>query len=407
MLTSEQRKQFNEIFEELGKSLDITQSQYEAAVKSYQFVGDWLSKSNSSLAPYNPEILPQGSFLLGTMIKPVHEDDDLDIDLVCRLDGKKSSWSQYNLKHAVGDRLKEHETLKRMLDKEGRRCWTLIHRESAKFHLDVLPSIVSSNFKILLEKSMSAADISNVAELAIRITDKSTLNYFTSSNPMEWLKSNPFGYAVWFKARASLDIYKSFKLSEAVQPVPIFEQQKLPLQRVVQILKRHRDIMFNGDDDKPISIIITTLSAKAYQAQVNVIDALINVVNNMENFIDERYDYKIGRMIKWIANPVNPEENFADKWVSNRKKQENFYNWLRQIKYDVAHITEQRGLHKIQESLSASFGMNAVNKAFANIGEEAREFRESGNMKMAAGTGVLGSSGRTGVLYHNNFGSND
>jgi hypothetical protein len=410
-MTPEQRKQFNEIFDELGKSLDITPAQYQAAVTSYQFVGDWLSKPESPLAPYSPEILPQGSFLLGTMIKPIHDDDDLDVDLVCRLLGKKSSWSQYDLKKIVGDRLKDNETLKRMLDKEGRRCWTLLHRDSAKFHMDVLPAIVSSNFKVILEKSlsasMSASDLKNVAELAIRITDKLTSNYFTSTNPDEWLKSNPFGYAAWFKVRASLDIYKSIILSEAVQPVPEYKKQKLPLQRAVQIKKRHRDIMFNGDDDKPISIIITTLAAKAYQGQTDVIEALISIVNTMENFIEERYDSKSGRIIKWIANPVNPEENFADKWPANPKKQENFYRWLRQIKSDVENITSQRGLHNIQEALSAPFGKSAVNSAFSNIGESAREFRESGAMKMTAGTGVLGTVGRTGVSYHNNFGNGE
>jgi hypothetical protein len=405
MLTSQQKQQFNEIFEELGNSLDITQKQHEAAVTSYEFVAQWLAKPESPLAPYKPEILPQGSFLLGTMIRPIHEDDDLDLDLVCRLEGKKQSWSQYDLKKIVGDRLKDHDTLKRMLDEEGRRCWTLLHRDSAKFHMDVLPAIVSSNFKVLLEKSMSASDLRNVVELAIRITDKLTSNYFTSVNPDEWLKSNPFGYAAWFKVRTSLDIYKSFTLSEAVQPVPEYQKQKLPLQRVVQIQKRHRDIMFNGDDDKPISIIITTLAAKAYQGQTDVIEALISIVNTMENFIEERYDSKSGRIIKWIANPVNPDENFADKWPSNPKKQENFYKWLRQIKADVSNITGQRGLHNIQEALSAPFGKIAVNSAFSNIGESARELRESGVMKMTAGTGILGTVGRTGVSYHNNFGN--
>src|SRR5258708_32745064 len=106
MLTSQQKQQFNEIFEELGNSLDITQKQHEAAVTSYEFVAERLAKPESPLAPYKPEILPQGSFLLGTMIRPVHEDDDLDVDLVCRLEGKKQSWSQYDLKKIVGDRLK-------------------------------------------------------------------------------------------------------------------------------------------------------------------------------------------------------------------------------------------------------------------------------------------------------------
>ncbi len=291
-----------------------------------------------------------------------------------------------------------------MLDEEGRRCWTLIHREAAKFHLDILPAVVGSNFTILLEKSMSAGELDKVAELAIRITDKVTSNYYTSVNPYEWLKSNPFGYAAWFKLQASLSLYKSILLRESVQSVPEYEKEKLPLQVVVQILKRHRDIMFNGDEDKPISVIITTLAAKSYRKQTDTIEALIGIVNTMTSMIEDRYDPLLQRTIKWVANPVNSEENFADKWPANPKREENFYKWIRQVKADVENAVDQKGLYRIQEALSNPFGKNAVGDTFGRIGEKARVFRESGVMKMASGTGILSTTGRTNVPYHNNFG---
>lgn len=79
MLTQEENNQFSEILETLGETLDITETQYKAAVSSYGAVGEWLAKPESSLAPYKPIIRPQGSFMLGTMIKPVCEDDVLDV----------------------------------------------------------------------------------------------------------------------------------------------------------------------------------------------------------------------------------------------------------------------------------------------------------------------------------------
>ncbi len=60
------------------------------------------------------------------MIRPIVEDDELDVDLVCRLKSKKTEWTQANVKNAVGYQLKEDEDYKRMLDKEGKRWWTLI-----------------------------------------------------------------------------------------------------------------------------------------------------------------------------------------------------------------------------------------------------------------------------------------
>ena len=123
MFTEEQKTQFDDIFKSLGDSLDVTQSQFEAAVRSYRAVGDWLSKPESSLAPYKPEIRPQGSFMLGTMIRPVNEKDDLDVDLVCELVGKNPNWTQFDLKQKIGARIRNNETYCGMLQKEGRMIY--------------------------------------------------------------------------------------------------------------------------------------------------------------------------------------------------------------------------------------------------------------------------------------------
>ena len=119
------------------------------------------------------------------------------------------------------------------------------------------------------ESLNSSANLSEVGKLAIRITDNERDDFPFETDHTNWLKSNPFGYAKWFFNRAEVSSTKRVMLSEAIKPVPNFQQNKLPLQRVVQILKRHRDMMFNGDDDKPISIIITTLAARAYNKEEN------------------------------------------------------------------------------------------------------------------------------------------
>lgn len=409
MLTKEQKQQFSDILEELGKTLDISKEQYEAAITSYRFVGDWLSKSDSPLAVYSPEILPQGSFLLQTMIKPIHEDDDLDIDLVCKLEKINSTWTQYELKQLIGDRLDANGVLKKLLKHpDGRRCWTLQYADSAKFHLDVLPSVVATGYRPILEKAFSANDLSDTHILGIRITDKKTPNYTTSRNLLEWLKSNPFGYAVWFQDRCNIVMHKVMLLTEAVQPVPQYRTNKLPLQRVVQILKRHRDMMFKGDEHKPISIIITTLASKAYRKETDIIEALINVVNTMEDYIEERWSDEHGKLIKWISNPVNDTENFADKWQQYPQREKNFYPWLNEVKKDLNNIIGQsgKGLQFINESMVKPFGKDAVTKAFSNYGENLRKQREGGSLNVAAKTGMIGTAGTT-VKNHNFYGKEE
>lgn len=408
MLTTEQKKQFSDILEELGKSLDITETQYDNAVKSYQYVGEWLSEGDSPLIPHRPEILPQGSFLLQTMIRPILEDDELDIDIVCKLEKTQKELTQYALKKMVGDRLKANGTLLKLLKlPDGRRCWTLQYAESSKFHLDVLPSVVVANYKAILEKAFEATEFADTQKLGVRITDNLSPIYRTSTNLLEWMKSNPFGYAIWFQNRCKTSVHEVRMMSEAIQPVPKFQKNKTPLQRVVQILKRHRDMWANGDEHKPISIIITTLAAKAYKKETDTIDALVNVVNSMEDYIEEKYIPELGRTIKWIANPVNEEENFADKWIEVNQKQINFYKWMEQAKADINNMTRKRGLQMIQESLEKPFGKDVITKTFSNYGENYLKVRENGALKMAAGTGMLGSTGRTSVTQHTNFGKNE
>ena len=402
MLTIEQKNQFSEILEELGNTLDITETQYKAVVKSYEAVGTWLSKEDSSLAPYSPEILPQGSFILGTMVKPVHDKDDLDIDLVCQLKGKNPNWTQKDLKTKVGDQLKSNEKYRNMLKVEGKRCWTLVYSDSANYHMDVLPSIVNSGYRMILEKAFTDTELKDIDNLAIRITDKKEDNYYTETDHLEWLKSNPFGYARWFYQQATLDFVKSFSINESIKPVPTYQKEKLPLQRVVQILKRHRDMMFDGNENKPISMIITTLAAQAYNKETNIIEALLNIVSNITKYILDFNPYT-GEKMKWIANPVNFQENFADKWVINQVKQNTFYEWVKQVNIDIQNSIGKRGLHLIQESLEKPFGKDVITKAFSNYGEKHRLLRESGGQFMASGTGIIGKEG-TVVKNHHFYG---
>ncbi len=408
MLTKEQKQQFSDILEELGKTLDISETQYEAAVKSYEAVGNWLAKEDSTLAPYSPEILPQGSFMLGTMVKPINEKDDLDIDLVCQLKGKNPEWTQEDLKHKVGERIKDHDTYKQMLDDEGRRCWTLVYSDAANYHLDILPSIVDKGYRMILEKAFSDTELKDIEKLGIRITDNQMDNYEWEASHLEWLKSNPFGYGRWFFQQATLDFRKAFSLNESIAPVPKFKKEKLPLQRVVQILKRHRDMLFNGHEHKPISIIITTLASKAYNKEADIIEALIHVVNDMENYIEERWSDDHGKVIKWISNPVNDEENFADKWQEYPQREKNFYHWLSEVKKDLNNIFGQsgKGLQFINESMVKPFGKDAVTKAFSNYGENLRKQREGGSLNVAAKTGMIGTAG-TAVKNHNFYGKEE
>lgn len=353
--------------EQIAQVLDVTEAQYQQVVDRYTAVSNHLANEDSPLARFQPDIKPQGSFLYGTMIRPIFETDELDVDLVCRLRGKMDSWAQLHLKQAVGERIRENKDYDRMLDDEGDRCWTLVY--SGAFHLDILPAIVGQEHYTLFEKSYVGLAGSQVEELAIRMTDRNRANYRWDPKTQNWPKSNPFGYAKWLKNRASLAFLKGVVLSENVEPLPGYSREKEPLIRIVQILKRHRDIMFGEDDcEKPISIIITTLAAKAYNKETDILKGLLMVLNNMEAHIKDRYSLEHEKSIKWIANPVNEdEENFADKWPNDPNKETKFYDWLEKAKEDFGHI-KNMSISDAYEYLKEVLGTRSVNEALKELG---------------------------------------
>lgn len=78
------RKRLNRILNYLAEELDVPPSKYHEAKERYEAIGAWLDAADSELARYQPSIYPQGSFALGTVVKPFF-DEEYDVDAVCQL----------------------------------------------------------------------------------------------------------------------------------------------------------------------------------------------------------------------------------------------------------------------------------------------------------------------------------
>ena len=100
----------------IAENLDISQTMREKAERSYRAVGEWLGDCDVNS---DVKIMPQGSFYLGTVIRPVSDEDEYDIDLVCLLKNAAKK-SEGEIKKIVGDRLREHKTYSSMLEPEER-----------------------------------------------------------------------------------------------------------------------------------------------------------------------------------------------------------------------------------------------------------------------------------------------
>lgn len=371
-------QQLNTMFEILAEELDVPDHIYKDMVRRYQHLGDWIRKDSRDKYRADAEIYPQGSVNLGTTIPPVKANDGYDVDLVYRRDLAKSGITQADLVSQTGGQLKryiEHlrqrgEPVPELIPR--RRCWALNYK--GQFHMDVLPAIPDDEAAVYSLRNQ---------EDAILITDREL---------RQWQHSNPKGYADWFYERESVMLPEQRRLAAKafnvdVESIPI-ERVRTPLRRAIQLLKRHRDVRSVGDpDDKPISIIITTLSALAYANQTNALDAFDHIARNMRNFIKPQNGGW------WIANPVNPKENFADKWNEHPQRAKRFFEWLTQVETDLAHAQKQIGIHEFAKSLKPIFGSEIVEKSVEKFGWRIDQRHQQGDLRMAARTGTLGSAG--------------
>jgi hypothetical protein len=121
-------------------------------------------------------------------------------------------------------------------------------------------------------------------------------------------------------------------LYSSVEDVPAYEW-KTPLQRSIQLLKRHRDAMFQEIPElAPISMILTNLATHSYNGEPDIFTAVTGIVDRMSSFI------RAGR--PRVPNPADPAEDYADKWSKDPQLEQNFWSWHMQVKADLALLPD-------------------------------------------------------------------
>lgn len=375
MLVSDPNQQLDDLLGTSIAEFDMPDDLYARAVSRYEHLARWL-------AGYWPdshaggEVYPQGSIRLGTVTRPIDPRDQYDIDLVCRRDLLITSTSQAELKAGVGAGLRRYVATGpdgSPSCSEGNRCWTLNY-PGEPFHMDVLPAI---------------PDVEALPN-GIRLTDRDL---------RAWQHSNPVDYSTWFRACMAAE-YTQLREAAAVakrmdiEDVPDWTV-KTTLQRSVQALKRHRDIHFAGSPkDKPASIVITTLAAMAYRGQASLYEVLVDVVARMPYLVEDRDG------VLWIPNPVQPQENFADRWRKHSGRADRFFEWIERAHSDFTGFGEERGLHRVVTKLAESFGAEPAYRAGDRSGIAVRKAREAGELGVSAGTAMLGTARTRAVPQH-------
>lgn len=359
-------KQAEAYLEALAKALEIPLARYEQAEKRYKSLGAWLHRDASSVRGQDPDVFVQGSFRLGTVIRPLSDHEEYDVDCACSLKGlSKSDLSQHDLKDMLGEEVKLYRESKGIQKPvhEGRRCWRLEYADGAQFHMDIVPCVPNvEDLRLLLEARGLDATF---ADTAIAITDNETPTYDSITD--DWSRSNPRGYAEWFKSRMGdvflrrrqqiLNEMRAEGVTASVEDIPTY-RVRTPLQSAVMILKRHRDSMFAEDPtEKPISIIISSLAAHAYQGEETIGYALLSILSRMEEAIEHDGTKYI------IKNPTDALENFADKWEDHPERSDAFFEWLKQAREDFSAASRLAEHRHMSTVLAARMGRDLTDQA--------------------------------------------
>ena len=349
------------------EEINLPEESYAIAKGLYQDLAEWLSNAESSLcAAFSPNISPQGSQRYGAANKPL-SGDQFDVDLHCSLSEglTNETITQSRLKHMLGvdiESYREERGIKKEKE-EKHRCWRLEYHDRARLHLDAVPSIPGSKMTVdgivssIREVGAMDSDLIEIVnQHVVQITDNRLPNYDQLAG--EWPVSNPEGFALWLlsRVRSSTELFErrmNYEKAASVDDFPVFKW-KMPLQKVIQLLKRHRDVMFEDDPDgAPISIIITTLAGWSYSGESDLWEAFSNVIKSLRHYVSP--------VEPRISNPVNPNEDFSDRWRTRRgvelNLEGNFWNWIDQVERDLMKIQQLDGVN-LDEYLGNVFKVN-------------------------------------------------
>ena len=212
--------------------MKLPDSAYEKAVRRYEDIGEWFSREESRLKNYTPHVFPQGSFKLGTAIKPLNGYEEYDLDISCKLNTgiSKATHTQEDLKNLIGYELKLYRKARGIeTELESKhRCWRIEYKDQMSFHIDIVPCIPDNNEQIIgdtLRKMYGSGSFSDqLLATTVAITDDRSRNFRSISH--DWKISNPEGYSLWFESCMSEGRERTLLGRTRIDDIPLFKRKK-------------------------------------------------------------------------------------------------------------------------------------------------------------------------------------
>jgi hypothetical protein len=347
--------------------MQLTPTQRAEAEEHYGHVGRWLSAPESALAPWRPEIFPQGSLRIGTTVRPLSH-EEFDLDLVCLL-AMRDGYDPIAVLNLVEKRLRDSDIFKPMVERKN-RCIRLNYAK--QFHMDILP----------------ARPDQTLGGTCVLVPDRAAKC---------WKESNPRGYAGWFDQRGIVEL-EAVRKAASVEPLPPPEgaEEKNPLQLSVQLFKRARDIRFvRTPDVAPISTVLTTLAGQHYRGELHPLQALSAIAERIVASIPA-----VGRL--YVLNPANPKEDLSERWDNNPDAYRAFVNFARELSRELHQLAQADGMEAAKKRLEKLFGGDVAERAIRDQAGVIERMRGGNALRVVTGSGALTSVGSAAVAVKKN-----
>ena len=290
---------YSPFIEFLRDEVNLSQNRLDRLGTSVGAVDDYLK---DSLAGYQ-KMEWQGSYALGTLIKPVDDNNEYDVDIQIMMN-QNPKWEPEDFVNEVFKTLQDNKNYADKLRLKT-RCVTIDY--AGDFHLDVVPCVTSGG-----------------------------RHYICNKVDNQFEQTDGTGYRDWFNERNRITGGN--------------------LKRVVRLLKYLRDHR-NGFTAK--SILLTTLagntikpSDEGTKAVSTVADTLETVLSRMDEYLQQHAN------MPEIKNPVLPAENFNRHW--DQRRYSNFRNrvqsYAQTAKQAKAEPPAEKAIKLWQELFGDNFG---------------------------------------------------
>ena len=298
----------------LRDEVNLNQSRLDRLETSVGAVNDYLK---GNLSGYQ-RMDRQGSYALGTLIKPVDDNDEYDADIQIVMN-PNPQWGAKDYVLEINRTLAGNKNYADKLRLKT-RCVTVDY--AGDFHLDVVPRVTISG-----------------------------KHYVCNRTDNKFEETDGIGYRDWFNEKNRITGRN--------------------LKRVVRLLKHLRD---HKNSFTAKSILLTTLAGNSIKSSDEGTAAVSTVADTLETVLSRMNDYlQQHPNMPVIKNPVLPSEDFNRHW--DQRRYANFRNrvqsYAQTAKQAKAEPSAEKAIKLWQELFGDEFGKASRSRGGGSSGQNA------------------------------------